>query len=243
MHRIVVKGIVLASVVGLSACATIVGGRFQQVAIQAPAGSGNAIVGSTCNVHNDKSSVNVTAPGHALVHRSSEPLNVHCTRNGQEVASGVYPSHLRGMFFGNILFGGLIGMAVDLGDSAAHRYPKELTLNQMQSTMASMSVVGNAPAMVAAATPGSSDDRATDAVPQAAPAGYMPQPGGPASLDPRVSVPMFHAAQDVASIAQCDRMIRVEQVDGDHGSFFSQCPAGHKVLHIECTASHCEAQG
>ncbi|WP_250633355.1 hypothetical protein [Pinirhizobacter soli] len=234
MHRIVVKGIVLASVVGLSACATIVGGRYQQVSIQAPAGSSAAIVGSTCNVHNDKGSVNVTAPGNALVHRSSEPLNVHCVRNGQEVASGVYSAHLRGMFWGNIIFGGAIGMIVDLSDSAARHYPKELTLNQVQSSMASMPVVGGAPAMMAAATPGSSDAGTTDVAPQA---------GGPASLDPRVSVPMFRAAQDVASVAQCDRLVRVEQIDGDHGSFFSQCPAGRKVLHIECTASHCEPQG
>lgn len=234
MHRIVVKGIVLASVVGLSACATIVGGRYQQVSIQAPSGGSTAIVGSTCSVHNDKGTVNVTAPGNALVHRSSEPLNVHCMRNGQEVASGVYPAHLRGMFWGNIIFGGAVGMVVDLSNSAARHYPKELTLNQVQSSMASMSVAGGAPAMIAAATPGSSDAGATDIAPQA---------GGPASLDPRVSVPMFRAAQDVASVAQCDRLVRVEQIDGDHGSFFSQCPAGRKVLHIECTANHCEPQG
>ena len=229
MHRIVVKGIVLASVVGLSACATIVGGRYQQVAIQAPAGGGTAIVGSTCSVHNDKGTSNVTAPGRVVVHRSSEPLNVHCVRNGQEVASGVYEAHLRGMFWGNFIFGGAIGMIVDLSDGAARHYPTELTLNQVQSSMASMSVAGGAPAMMAATMPGNAD--------------AAPQAGGPASLDPRVSVPMFRAAQDVASVAQCDRLVRVEQIDGDHGSFFSQCPAGRKVLHIECTASHCEPQG
>jgi hypothetical protein len=241
MHRIVGKAVVLASVVGLSACATIIGGRYQQVAIQAPTGgAGNSgIVGSSCNVHNDKGSANVSVPGRVVVHRSSAPLDVHCVRDGQEVASGVYPAHLRGMFWGNIIFGGAIGMIVDLSDSAARYYPKEVTLNQVQSSMAAS---GSAPAAMAAA-PASADNGPVDAPPQAAPAGYMPQPGGPASLDPRVSVPMFHAAQDVASIAQCDRLVRVEQIDGDHGSFFSQCPAAHKVLHIECTASHCEAQG
>jgi hypothetical protein len=243
MHRIVMKGIVLASVVGLSACATIVGGRYQQVSIQAPAGDSAAVTGSICNVHNDQGSANVTVPGSVTVHRSSTALNVHCVRNGQEVASGMYPSHLRGMFWGNILIGGAIGAIIDLSDGAAQHYPRELTLNHVQSSIASMTVAGGAPAMIAAATPGSSDAGTTDVAPQGAPAGYVPQPGGPASLDPRVSVPMFRAAQDVASVAQCDRLIRVEQIDGDHGSFFSQCPAAHKVLHIECTASHCEAQG
>ncbi len=63
--------------------------------------------------------------------------------------------------------------------------------------------------------------------------------GGPASLDDRVPLPMFRAAQDLASIRQCDRLIRVEAIDGDHGRFFSRCPANAPRLEIDCHGAQC----
>jgi hypothetical protein len=77
----------------------------------------------------------------------------------------------------------------------------------------------------------------------AAPAAATIIPGGPASLDPRVSVPMFRSAQDLASVHQCDRLIRVESVDGDHGRFFSTCPGAVARLEIDCTGAQCSEAG
>ena len=68
-------------------------------------------------------------------------------------------------------------------------------------------------------------------------------PGGPASLDPRVSVPMFRSAQDLASVHQCDRLIRVESVEGDHGRFFSTCQGAVARLEIDCTGARCSEAG
>ena len=99
-----------------------------------------------------------------------------------------------------------------------------------------------APAPVAEAAPASSgapvptsdaDAQATSAAAAAI------APGGPASLDPRVSVPMFRSAQDLASVHQCDRLIRVESLDGDHGRFFSSCPGAVARLEIDCTGAQC----
>ena len=63
--------------------------------------------------------------------------------------------------------------------------------------------------------------------------------GGPASLDSRVTVPMFNAAQNLAAIHQCDRMIRVRSVDGANAHFFSTCPAGGAALEIVCNGADC----
>lgn len=63
--------------------------------------------------------------------------------------------------------------------------------------------------------------------------------GGPASLDSRVSVPMFNAAQNLAAIHQCDRMVRVRSIDGDNAHLFSTCPGGGAALEIVCNGGSC----
>ncbi|HVI53470.1 MAG TPA: DUF2846 domain-containing protein [Luteibacter sp.] len=63
--------------------------------------------------------------------------------------------------------------------------------------------------------------------------------GGPASLDPRVTVPMFNAAQNIAAIHQCDRLVRVRNVEGDNAHLFSTCPSGGAPLEIICNGANC----
>jgi hypothetical protein len=103
----------------------------------------------------------------------------------------------------------------------------------------------HAPAPVAATAPAPSvaPVAASDADTEATSAAATSAPGGPASLDPRVSVPMFRSAQDLASVHQCDRLIRVESVDGDHGHFFSSCPGAVARLEIDCTGAQCSEAG
>jgi Protein of unknown function (DUF2846) len=81
---------------------------------------------------------------------------------------------------------------------------------------------------IAASTPGS-----------VAPA---PESGGLASLDKRVTPLVFNAAQNVAAIQQCDRMIHVQSMDGAHALFYTACPAGRAALHIECSGVQCAPQ-
>jgi len=50
---------------------------------------------------------------------------------------------------------------------------------------------------------------------------------------------MFNAAQNLAAIHQCDRMIRVRSVDGANAHFFSTCPAGGAALEIVCNGADC----
>jgi len=102
------------------------------------------------------------------------------------------------------------------------------------------------------ATPGDVQATGTTAVAPAAPAtpsapsapaapvdGSVQAEGGPASLDSRVTVPMFNAAQNLAAIHQCDRMIRVRSVDGDNAHLFSTCPGGGAALEIVCNGADC----
>ncbi len=72
---------------------------------------------------NDKGTWFVTTPGSVSVHRSLDDLTLVCTKDGFAPATDVEKSSTKGMAFGNILFGGLIGTAVDVSTGAAYDYP------------------------------------------------------------------------------------------------------------------------
>ncbi|OOG59922.1 hypothetical protein [Rhodanobacter sp. C03] len=207
--------IVVAVTCGLSACASIIGGRYQPVSIDARAGD-QSIVGADCTLTNDRGQVHVTTPGTVIVHRASAPLSISCEKGGTKVAEQSVPSHVRGMVWGNIVFGGLIGVIVDFSDGAAHHYPQMVTvMSQMVSTA------------------GQADTGATT---MGAPAAG--QSGGLASLDPRIGKPMFNAAQNVAAREQCDSAIRVLMADGQRALFEASCAAAAPIK-IECQQDRC----
>jgi hypothetical protein len=81
--------------------------------------------------------------------------------------------------------------------------------------------------------------RAESTAPKSPAEGSVQAEGGPASLDSRVSVPMFNAAQNLAAIHQCDRMVRVRSIDGDNAHLFSTCPGGGAALEIVCNGGSC----
>lgn len=243
MHTLGKSGLVIACVASITACASITGGKYQKIDVQPHTASGETIAGATCRLSNDRGSVNVTAPGVARVHRSSSPLDVNCRKDGATVAQQSFPSSVRGMVWGNILFGGLIGIVVDFSNGAAHHYANRLNLVGTDiGGVASSAGLPGAPV----ASVGAVDDKVVSSAPSGG--GAQPheqqlatafQPGGPASLDPRIGTSMFNSAQNVAAIQQCDRMIRVLEVDGQHALFFTQCEGRPQKLHIECTAADC----
>lgn len=208
------KVIVVAVTCGLSACASIVGGRYQPVSVDARAGD-QSIVGADCTLTNDRGQVHVITPGTVMVHRASAPLSINCEKSGANVGEQSLPSHIRPMVWGNIVFGGLIGIIVDFSDGAAHHYP------QMVTVMSQM-----------ASTAGEPSTGATTAMPAAG------QSGGLASMDPRIGKSMFNAAQNVAAREQCDSAIRVLMADGPRALFEASCAAAAPIK-IECQQDQC----
>jgi hypothetical protein len=237
------SGLIVACIASVTACASITGGTHQKVNVQPQTSSGQPITGATCRLSNDRGSVNVTAPGIATVHRSGQPLDVSCRKDGATIVQQSFPASTRGMVWGNIVFGGIIGVVIDYSNGAAHKYASQLRLMGTDvGGVASSAGLPGAPV----ASAGAVDTRAVseaspgnDALPHEQQIATAFQPGGPASLDPRIGTSMFNAAQNVAAIQQCDRMIRVLEVDGQHALFFTQCDGRPQKLHIECTADSC----
>ena len=119
--------LVLAVSFAAGGCASIVNGQNQSVSVEAKTDAG-PLHSASCRLINDKGTWFITTPGSTTVHRSYEDLAVYCEKDGQQPGSVAVKSATKPMAFGNILFGGLIGVGVDVSSGAAYDYPNLITV-------------------------------------------------------------------------------------------------------------------
>jgi hypothetical protein len=112
----------IACAMAFSGCASIVGGTEQVISVQTTLGA-YAVSGASCKLDNNKGTWSVRTPGSVTVHRSYDDLNVRCEKDGVEPGITAVKSSTKGMAYGNIIAGGIIGAAVDMGTGAAYDYP------------------------------------------------------------------------------------------------------------------------
>lgn len=105
----------------LSGCASIVSGTNQSITVDTP-----GCAAASCKLTNDKGEWAVTTPGSVVVHRAYGPLSIICSKEGFPSGTATANSSTKGMAFGNILFGGIIGAGVDMGTGAAYDYPTSI---------------------------------------------------------------------------------------------------------------------
>jgi hypothetical protein len=126
-------------------CASIVNGQNQSVSVETRTDAGS-IAGAKCQLSNNKGTWFVTSPGSTIVQRSFEDLGVRCEKEPHEPGMAAVKSSTKAMAFGNIIFGGIIGVGVDVATGAAYDYPTLITVMMGKTT-----AVGAPPA--AAETP------------------------------------------------------------------------------------------
>lgn len=124
--------ILLASIT--SGCASIVSGTNQPLSVETISASGGALPGATCKLINNKGTWFVVTPGSVTVNRSGEDLSVTCNKEGHPPGIASAKSSVKGMAFGNILTGGIIGGAIDAGTGAAFDYPSLIQVLMGQTT-------------------------------------------------------------------------------------------------------------
>ncbi|MEX3915960.1 hypothetical protein AB4Y43_06905 [Paraburkholderia sp. BR10872] len=124
----------LGCTAALTGCASIVNGTNQVVSIQTFKGS-DEIAGAACKLENDKGTWFVKTPGTVTVHRAYGELSIKCEKNGVDPGIATVKSTTKGMAFGNILFGGLIGAGVDMSTGAAYDYPALITVSMGLTTI------------------------------------------------------------------------------------------------------------
>lgn len=111
----------------LTGCASIVNGTSQVVSVEARNKS-EMVSGASCKLENNKGVFYVTTPGTVTIHRGYQDLSVKCEKENTVPGLAIVKSSTKGMAFGNILFGGIIGAAVDAGSGAAYDYPSLITV-------------------------------------------------------------------------------------------------------------------
>lgn len=117
-----------------SGCASIVNGSNQSLSVEAR-DQGKMVKNATCKLTNDKGTWYVDTPGSVTVHRSYDDLAIRCEKSAYEPGLATVKSSTKAMMFGNILFGGIIGGAVDAGTGAGYDYPSLITVQMGQETV------------------------------------------------------------------------------------------------------------
>jgi hypothetical protein len=125
-------GAAIAACAMFTGCASIVSGQNQSLSVTTKTG-GTDLSGAKCSLANDKGTWYVTSPGSVMVRRSFNDLSVNCALDGQEPGIAMVKSATKGMAFGNILFGGVIGAGVDMSTGAAYDYPEVVVVDMGQT--------------------------------------------------------------------------------------------------------------
>lgn len=131
MKRFVIPALLLLTTSG---CASIVNGTNQPLSVETRM-KGASVAGANCKLLNDKGAWFVTTPGSVTVHRSYEDLKIQCEKDGVQPGISSVKSSTKGMAFGNILFGGVIGAGVDMANGSAYDYPPLIQVEMADTTI------------------------------------------------------------------------------------------------------------
>lgn len=110
-----------------SGCATLTKGTSQAITVNTDP------TGATCTLSRDAKTVAIVnpTPGSVPVDKAYGNIVVDCKRPGYQDAAGKLAAEFQPMTFGNILFGGIIGLAVDAVSGALGQYPEAVTITMI----------------------------------------------------------------------------------------------------------------
>ncbi len=113
---------VLAVLIVLSGCATVMEGTGQSVSINSDPS------GALCKVSREGGTLGdvSSTPGSIHIDKSKNDLSVTCQKAGFQTATIAQSPHFVGTTFGNIILGGLVGAAVDAATGADYVYPDNI---------------------------------------------------------------------------------------------------------------------
>ncbi len=109
---------------GLGGCASIVRGTTQKLSVN------TVPQGADCVLRRDGEVIGRAAPTPAEVKisKSRKAIEITCERPGFEPTVAVVDSKFEAMTVGNIIAGGLVGVAIDAGTGAMNKYEPTVTI-------------------------------------------------------------------------------------------------------------------
>lgn len=120
-------GLLAAMIWFLQGCASVTTGGMQVVSVKTVSPTTEEVE-ANCELRNDKGQWNMISPGAASVRQSYQALSVSCRSDTHGPGSTSVSSSTKGMAYGNILAGGLIGATIDIASGAAYDYPSLITV-------------------------------------------------------------------------------------------------------------------
>lgn len=103
----------------LSGCATVTTGSSQPVTIN------TTPEGAKCTLSREGAMIAAisSTPGTVTIDKSKNTIQLACEKPGHQVTNESLVSNFQGATLGNILIGGVIGLAIDAGSGAMNKYP------------------------------------------------------------------------------------------------------------------------
>ncbi|NIV75241.1 MAG: hypothetical protein GWN37_10485 [Gammaproteobacteria bacterium] len=125
MNKRSLFAIVLSSLaIGASGCATIMTGTDQDVLVRTE----KDVRAASCKLEDSKgrSTFVASTPDTVTLVKGDAPLTVTCEKEGYKTATAVINETISGATFGNLLLGGVVGVAIDAASGAAQKYPPQI---------------------------------------------------------------------------------------------------------------------
>lgn len=115
---------VLLPLLFLPACATIIKGSTQEMALTSEP------PGAICSVERTGAQIAAvtSTPASVVLKRNSADLVVKCAKPGFDPRTATVQASFNGVTFGNLLLGGLIGVVVDASTGANFSYPEQVNI-------------------------------------------------------------------------------------------------------------------
>ena len=225
----------LAVVTMIAGCATITTGQNQPVSVETP-----GCQGATCKLSNDKGTWFVsTTPGSATVQRAYGDMTVTCEKGDYRSNPYIVKSSTKGMAFGNIIFGGLIGAAVDAGSGAAYDYPTLITVGMICSGDPKTVMQPTQPPAQENANAGSGS---TQIEPPSASLQQATEKRAPRDTSTGTGYPskyMFAAERMAKSLGCVQPVASLSSQTATSEMFTIACGPGHDALFIRCENGDC----
>ena len=127
------SGTVLAAAL-LTGCATVTTGAKQSITLLSDP------EGATCLMEREGETIGAVSstPGSVMVGKDKDPIEVACNKAGYLPGNRTVESTFQGATLGNVLIGGVIGVAIDAGSGAMNRYPESVELTLVPESFASV---------------------------------------------------------------------------------------------------------
>lgn len=126
--RLVKQAVYAAVLLAATGCASIVNDDTQPMKLETKTAAGETIAGAECRLQNNEGTISARSGETTRVRRSSEDLEISCAHPGEPEAIGRAISRANAGMAGNIIFGGLIGAAIDHSKGTAYTYPTWIQL-------------------------------------------------------------------------------------------------------------------